>query len=250
MYWCRSSNSQNVAKNLGGIMLARLIESRYRFMRNDIGTAASVAVHLVLITVAAYITTAKAATTKQDKEPTHPLVYIRTLPPRPSPVAARRPTMSTPPANATHAIAPVSFAVDPNIPPIDVELAVVRHDDFGDGARGVFTDAPPGATTSGTSEAYDEREVDTPASSFNARVPVYPPSLRAAGIEGRVVAQFIVDPSGRATAESFRILSSSSDLFSEAVRKSILETRFTPARLRGQPVSQMVQQLFVFRLDR
>ena len=109
---------------------------------------------------------------------------------------------------------------------------------------------PSNATSSGTVEAYDEREVDTPASSFSARVPTYPPSLRAAGIEGRVVAQFIVDASGRAALESFRILSSSNDLFSEAVRKSVLDTRFTAARLRGKPVSQMVQQLFVFRLDR
>jgi TonB family protein len=230
-------------------MLTRLIESRNRFMRNDIGTAASVAIHLVLITVAAYMTTVKAVTEKKQEEPHVPYVYMRTLPPS-SPAAPHRATRSPSPVNQTRTIPPVSFAINPNIPPVNVELAVGRRDDFGDGTRGMFSDPLANATSSGTSEAYDEREVDTPASSYSTRVPLYPPALRAAGVEGRVVAQFIVDASGRAKPESFRILTSSNDLFSEAVRKSILETKFAPARLRGKPVSQMVQQLFVFRLDR
>ena len=230
-------------------MLTRLIESRYRFMRNDIGTAASVAIHLVLITVAAYMTTVKAITEKKQEVVHIPYVYMKTLPPSP-PAAAHRSMRSTSTAGPTRALTPVSFAINPNIPAVNIELAVGRRDDFGESTRGVFSDAPSSATSSGTPAAYDEREVDTPASSYSARVPLYPPALRAAGVEGRVVAQFIVDASGRATPESFRILSSSNDLFSEAVRKSILETRFTPARLRGKAVSQMVQQLFVFRLDR
>jgi protein TonB len=84
----------------------------------------------------------------------------------------------------------------------------------------------------------------------NANVPVYPPALRAAGIEGRVVAQFVVDTQGKAARESIRILSSSNELFSESVRKAIAQMRFVPAKIRGKPVAQMVQQLFVFKLDR
>lgn len=231
-------------------MLTRLIESRYRFMRNDIGTAASVAIHLVLIITAVFITTAKAATDEANHDPIVPLVYIRTLPSSSPAVASHRSTPSASAANPARRITPVSLAINPNIPALNIELAAARRDDFGDGSRVVFTDAPTTVGSPESVDAYDEREVDNPASALSGRVPMYPPGLRSAGIEGRVVAQFIVDSHGRATPESIRILSSSNDLFSEAVRRSILETRFAPARLRGKPVSQMVQQLFVFRLDR
>lgn len=36
-------------------MVSRLIESRWKFMRNEIGTAASAAILIVLITVAAIV---------------------------------------------------------------------------------------------------------------------------------------------------------------------------------------------------
>jgi hypothetical protein len=41
-------------------MFTKLIESKSQFIRHDITTAASIAIHLILIVVAAYFTTAKA----------------------------------------------------------------------------------------------------------------------------------------------------------------------------------------------
>jgi protein TonB len=235
----------------GGLMLTRLIESQPRFMRNEFGTAASVAIHLVLITVAAYFTTAKAITESETEQP-RPLVWIKTIPPPHTSDASRRTTQSSSSQRPSiSSPSPVSLAINPNIPSIDVELAVARSTDFGEGVKGPATgETAPTGTSADNSGAFDALEVDSPASAMSGVVPAYPPSLRAAGIEGRVIAQFVVDAKGRAVRESIRIVSSTNDLFGESVRKAIEQMRFAPARIGSKPVAQMVQQLFVFKLDR
>lgn len=47
-----------------------------------------------------------------------------------------------------------------------------------------------------------------------------------------------------------RILSSSNELVSESVMNAVQRMRFSPGKIGNKPVSQVVQQLFVFRLDR
>lgn len=231
-------------------MLMRLIESRPRFARNEFGTAASVAIHLILITVAAYFTTAKAITDAEPEQPT-PLVWIRTLPSPARHEASTRTRTSSTQQSSVSSPVPISLAINPSIPPVNVELAAVRSDDFGDVVKGPATsDQPPAGTRGDNDGAFDVLEVDSPAAALSGTMPVYPPSLRAGGIEGRVVAQFVVDAKGRAVRESIRIVSSTNDLFGESVRKAIVEMRFVPARIGSRPVSQIVQQLFVFKLDR
>ena len=134
---------------------------------------------------------------------------------------------------------------------VNVELAHVRaKDDFAGGVTGTSSNQPVGLS-SDPSQTFDAREVDTQVSALsNQPTPVYPPALRAAGIEGRVIAQFIVDSAGDAVRESIRIVSSTNDLFSESVARAIRQMHFAPARIGTKAVSQVVQQLFVFRLDR
>jgi TonB family protein len=80
--------------------------------------------------------------------------------------------------------------------------------------------------------------------------PDYPAPLRSAGIEGQVVVQFVVNEAGRVDRESVRIVSASNDLFAGSVAGALGWMRFTPARIGTRAVAQLVQQLFVFRLDR
>jgi protein TonB len=80
--------------------------------------------------------------------------------------------------------------------------------------------------------------------------PEYPYTLRSAGTEGRVVAEFVVNEKGRADRDSFRVVSSTHALFTDAVRRALPRMRFKPARIGTRPVAQRVQQLFVFKLDR
>ena len=232
-------------------MFTKLIESRSQFIRHDITTAASIAIHLILIVVAAYFTTAKAIH-DQEPEQQQPLHWINTLPlahnSKPSHAQHVSPSSTT---RSVAAPAQVSFAISANIPSLDVELAPVRADnEFGGGVAGPSSNQALGLS-SDPSQAFDAREVDTPVSALsNQPTPVYPPALRSAGIEGRVIAQFIVDSKGNAVQESIRIVSSSNDLFSQSVTKAVRQMRFAPARIGTKAVSQVVQQLFVFKLDR
>ena len=80
--------------------------------------------------------------------------------------------------------------------------------------------------------------------------PDYPAQLRSAGVEGEVIVQFVVNESGKVDRESIRIVSASNDLFAGSVTGALARMRFTPARIGTHAVAQLVQQTFVFRLDR
>lgn len=75
----------------------------------------------------------------------------------------------------------------------------------------------------------------------------YPPSLRASGTSGRVVAEFVVDTLGRVEQSHFGIVTSTHPLFSTAVRESAASARFTPAVRGGRRVRQLVRLPFDFQ---
>ena len=80
--------------------------------------------------------------------------------------------------------------------------------------------------------------------------PRYPDILRSAGVEGEVLAQFVVDTTGRAEAGSFKVLKSSHDLFVTAVKNALPGMRFIPAEVGGRKVRQLVQQPFTFAITK
>ncbi len=95
---------------------------------------------------------------------------------------------------------------------------------------------------------YASDEVDTAATLDPAggwAVP-YPPSLRASGVGGTVIAEFVVDTLGRVERENFGIVSSTDPLFSVAVQDAIEGGRFLPAIKAGRKVRQVVRQPFEF----
>jgi TonB family protein len=80
--------------------------------------------------------------------------------------------------------------------------------------------------------------------------PHYPPVLKAAGTQGQVLAQFVVDTAGLALASSFKVLRSDHAQFTEAVRTALDSLRYLPAELHGHKVKQLVQQPFIFALPK
>jgi protein TonB len=80
--------------------------------------------------------------------------------------------------------------------------------------------------------------------------PAYPESLRAAGIEGQVIAQFVVDSTGRVELATFQVLDRQHPLFVAAVRSALSRMRYLPAEARGARVAQLVQQSFHFTVRR
>ena len=75
---------------------------------------------------------------------------------------------------------------------------------------------------------------------------VYPPDLYSAGLGGLVVAEFVVDSTGRMEPENFAVVSSPHVLLSRAVYEALGGATFVPARRAGQAVRQIVQMRFRF----
>ncbi|CAN5917298.1 hypothetical protein BH11GEM1_BH11GEM1_06970 [soil metagenome] len=78
----------------------------------------------------------------------------------------------------------------------------------------------------------------------------YPALLRAANVEGEVLAQFVVDRDGIVEPGTFKVLKSNHDLFTQAVKAALPDMRFHPAEVKGVRVKQLVQQPFTFGLSR
>ncbi len=232
-------------------MLNTLLESKSTKVRNDAVTAASVTVHGVLIIVAAFATAAGAPALPEPEKPSS--IVWATIAPSQSP-ATRSTSRSpeVPPAPSRPIQVSLAFDVPSIVPAVTVPLAAITSADFsrplGNPTGSVDTTRASGP--GGGRRAYTSDEVEVPVSALGGARPDYPAALRSSGIEGQVVAQFVVDESGQALAESVRIVSATDDLFAESVRRSIPKMRFASAQMGSRTVPQMVQQLFVFRLDR
>ena len=96
-------------------------------------------------------------------------------------------------------------------------------------------------------DVYTVFQVDNAAQiSAGSAVPQYPPDLLAKRIRGKVIVRFIVDSSGVADIQSIEVLDSSAPQFEESVRAALPRMRFSPARLNGKRVRQLVEQPFRF----
>ena len=90
-------------------------------------------------------------------------------------------------------------------------------------------------------------QVERQAKRVDTTVPEYPSVLGNANLQGRVVAQFVVDTLGIPDTASFKIILSTHALFSESVHKILPLLRYTPALVGNRPVKQLVQQEFVLK---
>lgn len=80
--------------------------------------------------------------------------------------------------------------------------------------------------------------------------PAFPPPLYAEGMQGLVVAEFVVDTSGKVEEGTVGIVSSTAPLFTEAVRVALGTASYIPAQKNGHPVRQLVHQPFEFSVER
>jgi TonB family protein len=100
-----------------------------------------------------------------------------------------------------------------------------------------------------TDGPYFEFQVENQAKQITTSGhPTYPPAMRRAQREGEVLAQFVVDAQGVPDLTTFKALESADPAFTGAVREALPSMKFSPARVGGAPVSQLVQQHFTFGL--
>jgi TonB family protein len=116
--------------------------------------------------------------------------------------------------------------------------------------NGMLDTVPLGVPDTVTTKPYFEYQVERPAALRGAMSLRYPPVLRTAGVEGEVLASFVVDATGRVDLSTFRELRSDHRSFTDAVRQALASAKYEAAEVGGRKVSQVVQQPFIFALDR
>ncbi len=239
-------------------MFNNLIESKRKRQRSAGGTVASFILHGALIALVV-VATANAATqqeeTKEEKVDFVEIPKDEPPPPEPEPEVAQAPppppdvVAAPPPPKGFQQLTPPMDIPDV-IPEIDLSRKEINEADFsgkgvaGGTATGVVG-APPPVVVDAT-QTYFEFQVEKPVAPLNNVAPNYPGMLQSQGVKGRVIAQFMVDTTGRADVSTFKVLESDHELFSAAVKSALPRMRFIPAEVGGRKVKQLVQQPFVF----
>ncbi len=237
-----------------------LPESSPRRSRPAGGTVLSAVLHAGVIgaTVAG---TALSAPRPAPPEPLEKLVFVKpwkedhpSLPPAPPPPHSVTPPTGTPPLVPPTIVAPPDIAVDPTfiptrLPDLDAVLGAIPQGrtDVGTTTSSSAADGG-GVNAGGVGEPLTALTVDEEVVVRDAATPRYPSILARAGVEGVVLARFVVDTLGRVERGSIVLESASNPLFGESVREALGRMRFVPARARGRAVRQLVQQPFTFAI--
>ena len=230
-------------------MFENLIESKQKSQRTAGQTALSVVLHALVIFGAVKATQGVAESVRNRPVDTTMVFLKPPEPPKPPPeqpppdvVVAANP----PPKGFQTVVAPTDIPKD--IPPIDLSEKPFDPSDFtGKGVEGGIGKGIEGGTGPVTGEVFLEAQLDDPVQVISQPQPRYPPVLASAGITGRVEVQFIVDTTGHTEASSFKVMKTSHPAFAEPARETILKSVFKPARFKGRPVRQLVQQAIAFK---
>ena len=102
--------------------------------------------------------------------------------------------------------------------------------------------------TPGVQGVYTENDLTDSPVLVHFPQPVYPPALKAAGVEGQVQIAYVVGSDGHVEPESISVVSSDHPLMSESVRVSLRAAEFRPGMVRGVPVRTLVRQTIRFSL--
>ncbi|HUF35317.1 MAG TPA: energy transducer TonB [Gemmatimonadales bacterium] len=234
-------------------MFENLIESKPQKKRSLTQTIVSLVVHAALIFAAVRVTAGAAETIREIVADTT-MVFLKPPPPPPPPPPDQPPpdvivSQNPPPKGFQTVVAPTDIPKD--IPPVDLTEKPFDPRDFtGRGVEGGIAAGIVGGTgpVEITGEVFLEAQLDDPVRPISIPTPRYPPVLQSAGIAGRVELQYVVDTTGHAEPGSFKVLKTTHAAFVEPAKEAISKGVFKPARYRGQPVRQLVQQAIAFRV--
>ena len=228
-------------------MLNRLLESKANPDRSAGGAVASVAAHTALIGLAIYATAHARVVAAPLAQVIRPVYFAPSRVPALSPPAPGSRSNSV-----NHRLVFVSPTVSIALPSVDIPLTTVGAGDFHrDPVGGSASFGDESTIREGNYATFRAEQVEKQVSLIaGSASPRYPEALRIAGVEGRVVAQFVVDDEGRVEERTIKLVRSDNPLFDEAVRSTLGGMRFAPAEIGGRKVRQLVEMPFVFALSR
>ena len=238
-------------------MFDNLIESKAKKQQRAGGTVVSAIFHAIVITAAVMGTLHAKEELEKPKAEKVEFVQVKKDEPPPPKEEVKPPppevVMKAPPPKGFQVLtAPIK--IPDVLPDIDLSKKVTNEEDFtGKGVAGGIAKGVVGGTPApvNDNQTYFEFQVEKQVSPFPGNpAPRYPDMLRSANVEGEVLAQFVVDTTGRADMSQFKVLKSTHDLFTNAVRASLPNMKFYPAEVGGKKVKQLVQMPFQFSLTK
>jgi len=233
-------------------MFNQLLESKAKKQKMAGGTTFSIVLHTVMIGAAVYATARAGVKDEKAKAEKIQFVEMKKEPPKvpDKPPPPKEVVVKPPPPKGFQVLrAPVK--IDIKIPEIDLSKSITNENDFsGKGVKGGTGNGVVGGIAN-TNQTYFEFQVEKPAESLpDNPKPKYPSVLESSGIAGEVQAQFVVKSDGKADMDTFKVLKSTNELFTQAVKNVLPRMRFSPAQIGGKPVNQLVQQAFQFAVPR
>lgn len=236
-------------------MFSILPASRARRTRPLGGTVLSLGVHGALIAGAVALTLTKPADANvAPRVRADSIVYV--VPTVHEHLGPRRQAVE--PSAAPHSAAPIPplplVDVAPRLPSVElvVDQPLVMATDPGMTRHaGVLTEGSLRHTGEGEGGevVISTWEADRAPRLLGMPQPRYPEVLRAAGITGRVVVEFVVDTAGRSDPSTLVVVSATRDAFVDAVRSALRGFRFVPGEAGGRRVRTRVQMPFDFTLQ-
>src|ERR1043166_6723870 len=193
-------------------MFDNLIESQAKAQKRTGGTAASLVIHGILIFAAVKGTL--QAKSKYEKAKEQKVEFVQVKKEEPPPPKEEKPPppdiVVAPPPPKGFQILSAPIKIPDVIPEIDLNKQATREEDFtGKGVAGGRSNGVVGGVAAplNSDQPLFDFQVEKPAASNPSnQPPSYPNQLRAANIEGQVVAKFVVDTSGRADMRTFEIV--------------------------------------------
>src|ERR1700730_12176257 len=187
-------------------MLETLLESKSKRERSAGGAIVSVTAHTALIAAALYAT-AHARVQAAEFPETIRAVYF---PHDPLPVQSASPGVSRQRTVDGHRVVFVAPDIDIKVPSVDISDVVSKPGDFSPATtRDQESNGgqESGQSSSGAPFRADQVEKQVGVIPGSA-TPRYPEVLRSAGVEGQVIAEFVVDEQGRVEEGSLRFVRS------------------------------------------
>jgi protein TonB len=233
-------------------MFENLIETKPKKQRTVKQLALSIFIHTVLIGAAVYGTLQAKEAIEKPKAEKVEFVQMKKDEPPPPEKAPPPEVIAAPPPPKGFQVLTAPIKIPEVLPDIDLSKKVTDENDFtGKGVVGGIGKGVVGGTGPVGDQTYFEFQVEKQVAPAPGNPgPRYPDMLRSANVEGEVLVQFVVDTTGRVEMSQFKVLKSSHDLFTNAVKQALTGMRFYPAEIGGRKVKQLVQQPFNFTLTR
>src|SRR3981081_3582058 len=211
-------------------MFNQLIESKAQKQKMAGGTVFSIVLHTLLIAGAVYATARAGVKDEKAKAEKIQFVEMKKEPPKVPDKPPPKEVVVKPPPPKGFRVLRAPLKIDIKIPEIDLSKSITNESDFsGKGVKGGTGTGVVGGIAN-TNQTYFEFQVEKPAEMLqDSPKPKYPSVLESSGIAGEVQAQFVVKSDGKADMDSFKVLKSTNELFTQAVKNVLPRMRFSPA---------------------